>query len=148
MKSGWFLTSAMLLIAPGALHAQTSNSPSAVHNDDVPAFIVAGMNAYKEKGPDEAFKVWIQNSPIDGSKDAMAQADVLRQVQDYYGAFRGFDVIGKRELGPRSRILYLVINYEKGPLFVRFLVYKPDKEWILTLLNFNTNPQSVLPDSF
>jgi len=114
-------------------------------NSDVPPIIVAGMDAYKSKGPDEAVKAWIKGSPIDGSKEAMSQANNLRQVQDFYGSFLSFDVVSTREISPSVHILYLVLNYEKGPLFAKYILYRSGTEWILTSFVFNTSETAILP---
>lgn len=54
--------------------------------EDLPPVILSGLQAYKDKGPEEAVRIWIKDSPIDGSKAALSQANNLRQVQDFYGA--------------------------------------------------------------
>jgi hypothetical protein len=118
-----------------------SNQKKAV--GDIPPFIVAGMEAYKAKGADEAVKTWIKGSPIEGSKDALSQANALRQVQDFYGAYQSFDVIGTRDLSTKTRILYLILDYDNGPLFAKFVVYHTEKGWILTSFNFNTKDETI-----
>jgi len=110
---------------------------------DIPSVIVSGMEAYKAKGPDEAVKAWIKGSPIEGSKDALSQANALRQVQDFYGAYRSFEVIGTRDLSSKTRILYLILDYDNGPLFAKFVVYHTEQGWILTSFNFNTKDEMI-----
>jgi hypothetical protein len=113
---------------------------------DIPSIITAGLEAYKNKGPEEAVKTWIKGSPIEGSKEALSQANALRQIQDFYGSYQAFEVIGTRDLSLRTRILYLVLDYDNGPLFAKFLVYKTGQNWILTSFNFNTKDE-MLPSS-
>jgi hypothetical protein len=113
---------------------------------DIPPIILSGLDTYKDKGPDEAVKAWIKGSPIEGSKDALSQANSLRQVQDFYGTYRSFDVIEARDLTTKTRILYLVMNYDSGPLFAKFVVYRAEKGWILTSFNFNTHDE-IIPSS-
>ena len=38
-----------------------------------------------------------------------------------------FEIISTRDLAPKTRILYLVLDYEKGPLFAKFVVYRSDQ---------------------
>lgn len=113
---------------------------------DLPPIVTAGMNAYKSGGPDEAVKTWIQGSPMEGSRDVLSEANILRQVQDFYGAYQSFDVISMRDLSPTARIIYVTMNYQKGPLFAKFVVYHSEKGWILTTFTFNTKEEAVLPD--
>ena len=89
----------------------------------------------------------IKGSGIDGSKDALNQANVLRQVQDYYGAYQAFEVVSTKDLSPKTRVIYLVLDFEKGPLFAKFVVYRSDQSWILAYFNFNTKEELVFPSS-
>ncbi len=128
------------------MSAAQTTSPERGHKEDIPHFLVAGFEAYKDKGPEEAVRAWIKDSPIDGSKDALSQANMLRQVQDFYGAYRGFDLINTQDLTDRVRIIYVVVNYDKGPLFAKFIVYRPEEHgWLLTSFKFHTDPTVVMP---
>lgn len=115
--------------------------------DDLPKIIRSGLEAYKAEGPEAAIKAWIKGSPIDGSKDALTQANILRQIQDFYGVYKTFDVISTRNLSPNIRIVYVALNFEKGPLFAKFVVYQTAEGWILTTFNFNTKDELIIPPS-
>lgn len=119
----------------------------AAPSSQIPEIIVAGLNAYKASGPEAAITAWLKGSPIEGNRDAMTQANQLRTIQDYYGNYRSFDVIATHAISPTSHIVYLVMNFDKGPVFGRFLLYRPDQQWIVASFNFNTNPYEVLPSS-
>lgn len=113
--------------------------------EEVPPVILSGLQAYKDKGADEAVRIWVKDSPIEGSKDALNEAGNLRQVQDFYGAYQSFEVLSAYEVGRRTRILYLTLNFEKGPLFGKFVVYQSNHRWILTSFDFNTKEEMILP---
>jgi hypothetical protein len=113
--------------------------------EDLPPVILSGLQAYKDKGPDEAVRLWIKDSPIDGSKEALGQANNLRQVQNFYGAYQFFEVLSAYEIGRRTRIFYLTLNFENGPLFAKFMVYQSNHRWILTSFDFNTKEEMILP---
>ena len=68
--------------------------------DQIPKVIAAGMTAYKAEGPEAALRAWLKGSPIDGSREALSQSNNLRQIQDFYGNFRGFEVIRTQDLTP------------------------------------------------
>jgi len=112
---------------------------------DLPPVILSGLQAYKDKGPDEAVRIWIKDGPLDGSKEALSEADNLRQVQNFYGAYQFFEVISAYEIGRRTRTFYLVLDFENGPLFAKFVVYQTNHRWILTSFNFNTKEEMILP---
>lgn len=113
--------------------------------EDLPPVILSGLQAYKDKGPEEAVRIWIKDSPIDGSKAALSQANNLRQVQDFYGAYQFFEVIRAYEIGRRTRIFYLTLDFENGPLFAKFVVYQANHRWVLTSFDFNTKEEMILP---
>jgi len=116
-------------------------------SDEIPKVLLAGMEAYKTDGPEAAIKAWLKGSPIEGSRDALSQANIMRQVQDYYGTYKAFEIIGSRSLSPSNRVLYFAMNYEKGPLFAKFLVYHSPDGWIVVNFVFNTKEEVVIPSN-
>jgi len=115
--------------------------------DEIPKILLSGFDAYKAEGPEAAIRAWLKGSSIEGSKDALSQANVLRQVQDYYGSYKTFELIQSRNLTPTTRVIYLALNYEKGPLFAKFMVYKTAEGWILVNFSFNTKEELIIPKS-
>ncbi|MGA2166962.1 MAG: hypothetical protein ABSG62_02040 [Terracidiphilus sp.] len=144
-KSAFFLSSCILAIGQFTLSAQTVDSSQKQAVQSLPPIIISGLEAYKDKGPDDAVRAWIKGSAIDGSKDALTQANNLRQIQDYYGAYRAYEVISTRDITPKTRVVYLVLDFDKGPLFAKFVVYRPDRDWILANFTFNTKEEAILP---
>jgi hypothetical protein len=144
-KSVFVVVIGVLLSAPIAVASGISDQ-SQKQAEDVPAIITAGMNAYRDKGPDEAVKTWIKGSALDGSKEALSQSNILRQVQDFYGTYRSFDIVSSRVISSRSRVYYLSLNFDKGPIFAKFVVYRSEQGWILTSFTFNTNFDTIIPN--
>ena len=64
-----------------SLSAQAPNTDSKQSQKSIPPCIQAGMDAYKAKGPEEAVRAWIKDSPLDGSKDALSQANFLQSIE-------------------------------------------------------------------
>jgi hypothetical protein len=139
-----FLILASSLPVSAAAISDAGQKPTA---DDIPTFVIDGLTAYKNKGPEEAVRVWIKGSPLDGSKDALSQANSLHQVQDFYGSYLSFELVNVRILAPSVKIVYIVLDYEKGPLFGRFVVYHSDHGWILTSFDFNTHEEQIIPNN-
>ncbi len=140
----------MCLVAVGflllALAPYVRAGAADTSSEEVPKVVLSGLDAYKAEGPDAAMKAWIKGSPIEGSKEALSQANNLRQIQDFYGAYKTFHFIQSRNLGPTSRMIYLALDYEKGPVFGKFLVFRAEQGWILTSFLFNTHPEQILPE--
>lgn len=126
-------------------NAEAADSSQNRVAESIPPIILSGLQAYKDKGPDEAVQAWIKGSAIDGSKEALSQSNNLRQIQDFYGAYRGYEVISTRNLTPKTRMVYMVLDYDKGPLFARFVAYKTDRGWVLVNFEFNTKEEVILP---
>jgi hypothetical protein len=134
----------ILLLAIGSHDIAIAQSHA---SDDIPKIILSGFEAYKAEGAEAAISAWIKGSPLEGSKDALSQANILRQIQDFYGPYKSFDLIRSRNLTPNCRIIYVVMNYDKGPLFAKFTVYQSTQGWVLTNFLFNTKDEVVLPST-
>ena len=142
-KAIYTLAIGLFLLTCGQSVRAASSQPG---TDEIPKILLSGMEAYKAEGPEAAIKAWIKGSSIEGSKDALSQANVLRQIQDFYGAFKSFDLISSRNLTPATRVVYLALDYEKGPLFAKFVIYRSDQSWIVVNFAFNTKEELIIPN--
>jgi hypothetical protein len=136
-----FLCSCAFLLPYSASAAEIVDSADTQTAERLPHIVASGLKAYGGGGADEAVSAWIRGSVIDGS----SQANLLHQIQSLYGAYRTFDVIGVRQFGPRTQIVYLTLDYDKGPLFAKFVAYKSDQGWILASFDFSTK-DDILPE--
>jgi hypothetical protein len=134
-----FLCSCAFLLPYSASAAAISDAAPTETAEGLPPVILAGLKSYKDDGPDEAVSIWIKGSALDGSKEA----SLLHRMQASYGTYRNFNVIGSRDLGSRTRILYLTLDFDKGPLFAKFVAYKSDQGWILMSFDFYTNSDDL-----
>ena len=116
--------------------------------EGLPAIIADGLNAYKQSGPEAAIKVWIKGSPMEKKDKTGAISGYAKSFEDiekYYGPFRSHHLIETKEITPLSRLVTLGMNFEQGPLFARFMIYKGEKGWLIVTLDFNTSPEAILP---
>ncbi len=138
MKKIVFLLS--FLIVSNLLMTQAfceDNSPTQI--------IERGLTAYKKSGAKAAVKAWIQGSAIEGSKEALSQANNLRQIEDFYGKYDSFEIIRTNKITKKVAIVSLVINYQNGPLFARFDTFKNNKgQWVVATFNFHTKITQIL----
>ena len=111
----------------------------------IPDILLRGLVTYKAKGADAAMTAWIKGSPIEGDKTALSQANIFRQIESLYGAYIGYDLIRIVDITPSSKLVYIQMNFEKGPVFASFLCYLKKTEWIIENLDFNTAPDKILP---
>ncbi|KFN46719.1 hypothetical protein [Arenimonas metalli] len=130
------ILTALFFISTGAV-AQEANSQ---------ALVERGADAYVADGPEAAIKVWIAGSGLEGNTQALTQANMLRQIEDYYGKPQGIDIIKRSRISPRSEIIYFAVNYAKGIAYGRFQAYrKTDGQWISTEFRFHTQANEILP---
>jgi hypothetical protein len=117
--------------------------------DQLPStFVERGFAAYEKEGPEAAVKEWIKGSGMEGNVQALTQANSLRQVQDYYGPYKGYEIIEDQTISERVHIIFVVMHFAKGPLFVRFQPYKTDAgQWVGTEFKFNTDATMLFPAS-
>lgn len=113
----------------------------------VPKAVAAGFALYKTDGPEKALKAWIKDGPFDGRKEALAPAEILTQIETFYGGYKGYQLLHSVSVGETVRLLYMLLNFEKGPGFACFTVYKTEKDWVVSNLDFNIKAEILLPES-
>lgn len=112
---------------------------------ELPVVITKGLTAYMEAGADAAIQAWLVGSPMEGDKDALSQSNILRQIEGFYGKYTGFEVIKQVDVTSSSRLHYIQLSYEKGPVFTYFLTFKKGDDWIVINFKFHTEPDSIFP---
>jgi len=113
-----------------------------------PKVLADGFDQYLKEGPKAAIETWTKGSAIEGSKEALSQANNFRQIQDFYGNYIGYNVIKMKEHSSSSSVYFVELKYEKGNLFSTFYTYKrPDGKVVVTTFNFNTIAEKVWPIS-
>jgi hypothetical protein len=139
MKSIALVAVLLLLPTGGALHGQERAAISLVKT---------GVDAYLKEGPTAALKTWIKGSPMEGNAEALSQANILKQIEELYGNFEGFDTISDITLSSRSHLIYFVLYYGKGSVYCNFETYKTKSgQWVLGEINFHTKSSKILPES-
>lgn len=122
-----------------------SSPEASAKSAEIPPVVSSGLSAYEKDGPEAAFKAWLAGSPLEGDKTALSQANVFRQVESLYGKYQGFDLIKTTTLTPKTVLIYLQIDLQKGPLFASFVCYQEKDGWIITMLNFHTEVEKIVP---
>jgi hypothetical protein len=139
MRRMALLLFAMCMLTAPRAHSQAENGTPA------PKILVNGFEAYRAAGPDEAMRVWLHNSPLEGTPDVEKQVQILHTAQGRFGQWRGFDIVSIRPVSASTRILYMTLDYDKGPLFAKFVLYHTEPGWIVTNMIFSPDDAEVLP---
>ena len=105
-----------------------------------------GLAAYVKEDATAAVRGWLQGSALEGNTQAMTQANSLRQVEDFYGKAESFQILSDHGISERSRMVYFVINYAKGPAYARMQAYRlTSGQWVSTEFKFHTEAAQIFP---
>src|SRR4051812_26736486 len=107
----------------GAAEEGYDSSHSSYSGELLPPVIAAGMDVYAIEGAERAIQTWMKGGPLENDENVSTSASVFREVEQYYGKYTGYRSIGQKMLSPEARLVFIQMNYEKGPLFLRFLCY-------------------------
>lgn len=126
-------------------------SPSiafAVASAGIPEILENGFKKYATEGPKAAIESWSKGSAIEGSKEALSQANNFRQIQDFYGQYIGYEFIKTHPVSVSTSTVLLNIKYEKGNLYSVFYLYKkPNGQEVITSFDFHTKAKAIWPTS-
>ncbi|MDC4205133.1 MAG: hypothetical protein MPW14_13015 [Candidatus Manganitrophus sp.] len=115
-----------------------------------PTIVLAGLNDYSFKGADGAMKSWTKGGILEGSKEAAAQLALLKEIESLYGNFSSGHLIETHALTARTHLVYVTLNYDRGPAFARFVAFKEvakvKEDWIISDLSVSTKPEVILPN--
>ena len=111
----------------------------------LPPVIAAGMDMYAIEGAESAVKTWVKGGPLEGDAKVLSSVQAFNEVEKFYGKYEGSHLVSQRNLTPSSKLIYIQMNYEKGPLFVRFLCFLSGGKWVVAgRMVLNTEPDEVL----
>ncbi len=115
---------------------------------DVPDFILTGLAAYSIGGEEAMMRAWLKDSPIRGNIRGVKEVDdqriIIRHAEDIYGTYESYQIIHVTNLTSSTRIIFLAIEYNSGPLFGRMVAYKRKTGWVVTEIKFSIISKNVL----
>ena len=112
------------------------------------ALFELGAEAYVKDGASSAIAAWLEGSALEGNTQATSQANALRQIEDFYGKPESYEVLLESKVSERSAVMLGIINYQKGPLFVRFSVYRlASGAWVTAEFKVHTEVVQLFPEA-
>jgi len=121
---------------------------SAFAQKDIPSIITDGLNAYQKSGGKAALAAWLKGSPMENDTTTnIGMSGLLGQIETAYGKMVGFDVLRVVPVSPSLQRIYILIRFEKGPVYASFDCYKAAAGWIIPIMNLNTKASEILPAS-
>lgn len=115
---------------------------------DVQAFLARPFRVYSEQGTDAFIRVFLAGSVMRIS-DSLTQQDIynLKTADSLFGKFNDFEINRIVKPSSRTRFVYLVMNYEKGALFMYLTLYKGPNGWQVQNYKFYSEAERDWPDS-
>lgn len=105
-----------------------------------------GMSVYSKEGADAGIKAWLKGSSLETNTQALTQANMLRQIEDFYGKPESIEIIRENQITPRTYVALVAINYSKGALFGRMQAFQTKGgDWVLTEFRFHTDASMIFP---
>ena len=118
------------------------------NNDSKPPDVIKrGFDDYRTHGSKRALETWARYGIMQNSEAVKNYIRELAIVDKQYGRFRGHHITGMDELSPNTFIVYATIEFDRGPLFARFLAYNGIYRSTVVDMKFNILPEGILPDA-
>lgn len=130
---------AIFFLAPVLISAADS-SPA------LPAIIQAGFDSWaKGGGVEGAIYLWQKGGLLEGSNRAAEVSGRLHRASQNLGSSIGYEQLKLDSVGKSSLVLYLSLNFQRGAVYARFLLYHTDKSWVVQDMDFSTRPEAIMP---
>ena len=116
-------------------------------NEVLPVPLREAAAAYKTKGSGEFLPTLVKGSRLQYTDQiALTQAgELFRAIESTYGDYLGIEIVDSVSITSSTRIVYFVLNYERGPLYGVADLYMTKSGEIVTNSNVNTNLQEIIP---
>ncbi len=109
----------LLVAAQSDMHEMDGALPRTMH---------WGLDLLRKDAYEEA-----QRQIMAGSRIAAngSLAGAFRSNREENGQFLGFHVVSSQTITPRLHVIYLALEYEKAPYFMKFTVYRTPDGWVM-----------------
>ena len=94
------------------------------HYSNPVTLIRDGLHEYEKKGIDRALALW----EIDSSH---AVVSTIIQAEKKYGRVVDYEIICSVSIGKKTTVVYTVVNYEYGPLYLQFTLFNSINNWMI-----------------
>lgn len=112
----------------------------------IPDLINQGLNAYAQNGLNNALQTWLHHSLLDRNTLLRTELAALKFADANYGLFEKGEVMRVAEITPRVTRVYLVLYYERAPLWAWFDLYRTRAgNEVISDVYFSPKVQVILP---
>ena len=114
-------------------------------NAAIPSILQAGFTFFKQQHPEKGLDAWKQGGLVGAEFPTVANASYFTQAERTLGKYVSYELITVKMVGASSRVIYLSINYARGAVYARFLMYHGESGWVVQSMDFNTRPEALMP---
>lgn len=112
----------------------------------VPGILLNGFGIWTKIGnPGVVLNAWKRGGLLERDNKVAVESGYLSRVQGTVGNYQSYAVVDSKRLGDNSEIIWLSINFDRGAVFARFLLFRADRDWVVQNMDFNTQPESLMP---
>lgn len=127
------------LISPGLARAADRTSP-------LPSVIQAGFDSWSKGGGfNGALYIWQKGGLMEGDHRTAELSNRLQSMSQTLGGYSGYELLKTDSIGSSSQVLYLSMNFQRGAVFGRFVLYRTEKGWVVQDMGFSTRPEAIMP---
>ncbi len=140
------MKSMLALLALGSLLLALPFAAFAQSKPPVPELIKQGLDAYAQSGLNTALDIWLQRSLLDRTTLLRSELAALKQADSQYGLFESGEVMDVAIITPRVTRVYLVLYYERAPLWAWFDLYRTRSgNQVISDVFFSPKVRVILP---
>lgn len=112
----------------------------------LPQILKEGFTLWPKGGAGVALDTWQKGGLMDGdnSKNSTLTA-YFKEIDRSLGNLRSAEWVDGKTIGKSSQIVYLSINFERGAVFGKFVLYRAGANWVVQDMVFNTRPEFIMP---
>lgn len=122
-------------------------SPIDAQATEIPSVVTEGLDLLIENKRTAAVAHWSRSWTDADTARSSTLIESLDDLDRLLGVVQGYDLVKSFEVGPSILNLYLIVRYEKQPLFAFFALYRPKSEWQVNAVSWNTDAAAVFPSS-
>jgi hypothetical protein len=114
-------------------------------DSSIPAVIRAGFVFFQKQHPEQGVDTWKEGGLVGEEFRSVSHANYFKGAERTLGKYDSYELIATKMVGRSSKVIYVSINYERGAVYTRFLVYRADKDWVVQSMDFSTKPEALMP---
>ena len=121
------------------------HSAAAQSNGALAPILQEGFSAWARSGANLALDAWQKGGFLEGDNKVAAEVSYFRRLERGLGNYRSYETLDIKGVGQNSQIAYVSINFERGAVYGRFLLYRTDKAWVVQNMDFSIKPEAIMP---